>query len=152
MFPGFQKYFPELKVNFDNVESDGKFSSDHITKELDKPNTVCLLNMQNMDFKRNTFVENRKDNYGHNVCCYGYDETNFLIQDSNKFSNRCKKTLTRELVETGYKKYVGADLTKVLKLNKTVFHVSEVVAVYLGEPREKATVVRRSRRRRPLKL
>ena len=144
----FLSFFPELGVNFDNVESDGKFSSDHIVKELNTPNTVCLLNMQNMDFQKNTIVENQKEKYGHNVCCYGYDGTNFMIQDSNKYGKDCKKTLTREMVDTGYKEYVGADLEQVLRLNKTIFHVSEVVAVYLGNPREQPTVVRRSGRRR----
>jgi hypothetical protein len=157
----FQKYFPQLEVNFDNVESQvGKFSSDHIIEQLDQPNTVCLLNMQNMDFKGKTFKECSKGG-GHNVCCYGYNDTNFLIQDSNQYPvsrknnkpiYKCEKTLARTLVDTGYNQYVDAarDLYKNLeileKLNKSVFHVSEVVAVYLGEAREQPPTVRTSSR------
>lgn len=147
----FEGLFPELGINFDNVESDGKFSSTHIVKELAKPKTVCLLNMQNMDFKRDTIVADQGGE-GHNICCYGYDDTTLWLQDSNKYRNKCEKTLSRNLVDTGYNQFVGAGLEKVLKLNKTVFHVSEVVAVYLGDKREKVKVVRRSSRKRALKL
>jgi len=158
-----QEYFPELEVNFDNVESEvGKFSSDHIIEQLDKPNTVCLLNMQNMDFKGKTFKECSKGG-GHNVCCYGYNNTNFLIQDSNQYKvkrvNKCEKTLARTLVDTGYNQYFDAangdpyeTLGKVKTLNQSVFHVSEVVAVYLGKPRKQPQVVRTSSRLKPKPL
>lgn len=148
----FKRFFPELKVNFYNVGSEvGKFSSENIIEHLNKPNTVCLLNMQNMDFKGKTFKEKSKGG-GHNVCCYGYNDTNFLIQDSNKHGNKCEKTLARTLVDTGYNQYVAAarnvygNLEIVKDLNKNVFHVSEVVAVYLGKERKQPPKVRTSRR------
>ena len=161
----FQSYFPELAVKFDNVESEvGKFSSKNIIEQLDKPNTVCLLNMQNMDFEGKSFKES-KGGGGHNVCCYGYNDTNFLIQDSNQYKvnrvNKCEKTLARTLVDTGYNQYFDAangdpyeTLGNVKTLNQSVFHVSEVVAVYLGKPRKQPQVVRTSSRlkTKPLKL
>lgn len=132
------EHFPELNVNFDNVTNDiiGKFNSEDIIEHLNKPNTVCLLNMQNMDFKDKTFIECKKGG-GHNVCCYGYDKVkrNFLIQDSNRYlvsrknnkpNYKCEKTLARTLVDTGYNKYVDAkyDVAIVENLNREAFHVS----------------------------
>lgn len=146
----FEKFFPELNVNFDAVDTD-RAQSAEIQAALDVPGTVVLLNMQNMDFQKNEIVENSKDNYGHNVCCFGYDDDYFYIQDSNKYGGSCKKRLSKALVDRGADAYIGADLDKMLKLNKTIFHVTEVMSVYLGEPREqKRSAPRRSTRRRRL--
>ena len=145
----FEKFFPELQVNFDALDTD-RASSKDIQAALDVPGTVCLLNMQNMDFKGNEFVEKSKGG-GHNVCCYGYDDTCFLVQDSNKYSKSCKKKLHKWLVDRGAKAFEGADLEKMLKLNKEIFHITEVMCVYLGEPRQQRRAApRRSRRRRRL--
>lgn len=141
----FKAYFPEIPINFDALDVDRPASKD-ITKLL-KPDTVVLLNLQNMDFKATKIVENQKNKYGHNVCCYGYDNENLFIQDSNKSGGKCKKTLSRVLVDKGAQLFQGADLDMIMKLNKKVFHVTEVMVVYLGKPRPKVAVVRRSRRR-----
>lgn len=143
----FNNFFPELGINFDALDND-RVNSKQIEEELDKENTVVLLNMQNMDFSKDRIVENTKENYGHNVCCYGYDDTYFYIQDSNKYNKNCKKTLLKELVNKGAKAFENVTIDNLRKLNKSVFHIAEAVSVYKGEPRKKVVTVRRSRRRR----
>lgn len=148
----FKSYFPELGVNFDPLDSD-RPNSAQIQALLDVPNTVVLLNMQNMDFQRNEIVGNSKNHYGHNVCCYAYDENYFYIQDSNKYGKSCKKKLSRALVDKGSSAYEGADLDKIMKLNKSIFHITEVMSAYLGEARQQQSRgLRRSGRRRRYQL
>jgi hypothetical protein len=144
----FAKFFPDMCVNIDALDTD-RATVEEIQKALDIPGTVCLLNMQNMDFKGDEFVENSKNHYGHNVCCVSYDDEYFYIQDSNKYKNSCKKRLKKALVAKGAKAFEGADLDTMLKLNKKIFHITEVMCVYLGKPREqKRTAPRRSGRKR----
>ena len=74
----------------------------------DNPGCVLILNVQNIDFKKNIIVyadpkakkkEDRGE--GHCICCIGYDDDNLILHDSNIYAGSCRKTLSLALVEEG---------------------------------------------------
>ena len=151
----FASYFPDIGVHFNELSS---YVSSAATEEYISPDAIkqCLdqghvvvLNIQNIAFRGKTLVRSKGRDNGHNICCVGYDDSNFIFQDSNKSSKSCKKTMRIQTLQTGYEQLVkaGEDLEKRLKAMFAATHVTEM---YVADTENKQPTlrVRRSRRKR----
>ena len=147
----FSSYFPNFGVYFNTYESylpnePGEYISPDEIKSILDQGKVVVLNIQNMDFKKNTLIRCQGGG-GHNICCIGHDSGNFIFQDSNTYRNSCTKTMSIETLQSGYNTLLGAkgDLEKRLKAMKVATHVAEI---YVADTEEKEASTRRRRSRR----
>lgn len=143
----FSSFFPDIGVYFNRyeayVEEPGEYISPDTIKSILDQGKMVVVNIQNMDFRRNTLVR-CKGGGGHNICCMGYDTRNFIFQDSNRYSNSCTKTMSIQTLQKGYEAILtaGEDLEKRLKAMKTATHVTEM---FVADTEEKIIVSRRRR-------
>ena len=77
----FQTSFPTSNL-FPRVETRGVYPPAAIRSCLD--GHIVILNIQHVGFKGTTLVPQEGDG-GHNICCVGYDDTSFVLHDSNTY-------------------------------------------------------------------
>lgn len=142
----FAELFPDMGVYFVTKEAT-EYSPEDVVEKLDAGEKVLVLNIQNMDFKRNKFI---KGPYGHNVCCIGHDDGKLIFADSNR---PCRKTMDMSILQAGYDAIKATDgaadlldaRQKVMRKHPT--HISEMFWV-TKEAALKMVTLRRSGRRR----
>lgn len=142
----FAELFPNMGVYF-ITEDANEFSPQKVVEKLDAGEKVLILNIQNMNFRGQTFVKGR---YGHNVCCIGHKDGKLIFADSNR---PCRKTMDISLLQTGYDAInVANDAADLLDARQKVMrthptHISEMFWVS-SQATLKVVNVRRSKRRR----
>ena len=124
----FAAAFPDLGVHFNPSEAYAaeEFVSPAMIKSALDAGRVVVLNIQRVALRRDALVPGEKD--GHNVCCVGYDERDFIFHDSNKYRNKCRKTMRISDLQEGYDRVVSAgdDLEARVRAMSSATYASEM--------------------------